>query len=85
MNERINSLIEECTEYWTDKGETYFDKEKFATLLKQAMYNDLKAELIENDQIYEMGMGERQYFLGYNSAMVDALCIVQNFGETIEE
>jgi hypothetical protein len=28
MNERINQIIEECTEYWADKGDTYFDKEK---------------------------------------------------------
>jgi hypothetical protein len=28
MNERINQIIEECTEYWADKYDTYFDKEK---------------------------------------------------------
>jgi hypothetical protein len=28
MNQRINQLIEECTEYLADKGDTYFDKEK---------------------------------------------------------
>ena len=33
MNERIEQLIEECTEYWTEKGDTYFDKEKFAELI----------------------------------------------------
>ena len=33
MNERIDDLIEQCTEYWTDKGEEYFDKKKFAELI----------------------------------------------------
>ena len=34
--ELIEQLIEECTEYWTDKGDIYFDKKKFATLVAAA-------------------------------------------------
>lgn len=33
MNERIKDLIEQCTDYWTDKGELHFDNEKFAELI----------------------------------------------------
>lgn len=35
MNKRIEQIIEECTEYWTDKGDTYFDQEKFAKSIIQ--------------------------------------------------
>jgi len=37
MNQQlIEQLIEECTEYWTDKGDIYFDKKKFAALVAAA-------------------------------------------------
>ncbi len=42
MNERIDDLIEQCTEYWTDKGEEYFDKKKFAELIVRECANRLR-------------------------------------------
>lgn len=33
MNERIEELIKDCTEYVTESVETYFDKDKFAELI----------------------------------------------------
>jgi hypothetical protein len=34
--ELIEQLMDECTEYWTDKGDIYFDKKKFAALVAEA-------------------------------------------------
>jgi hypothetical protein len=53
MNERINQIIEECTEYWADKGDTYFDKEKdtyfdkekFAELIVGECYETIKKDM----------------------------------------
>ena len=34
MNERDKELADKCTEYWSDKGDTYFDRNKFADLIR---------------------------------------------------
>ena len=44
--ELIEQLMEECTEYWTDKGDIYFDKEKFAALVAAAE-REACAKLVE--------------------------------------
>jgi hypothetical protein len=60
MNERINQIIEECTEYWANKGvtyfdkekDTYFDKEKFAELIVKECMKLNRDILCEDDPDY---------------------------------
>jgi hypothetical protein len=57
------------------------DLQKFADLIKQAIYDEVKEELtppelvnIEPDRI------DRQYLKGCNGGLTDALYIIKNFG-----
>ena len=69
MNERIQELVEQCTEYWNVRGAITekFDKEKFATLIVQecaalAFHNVVNisgyadAEAVEQNIIDQMGV-----------------------------
>lgn len=60
--------------------------EKFAELLKQAIYDQVKQELIDDADIdATTDPLAREYLKGCNGGTVDALCHIQNFGVDIDE
>jgi hypothetical protein len=59
--------------------------EKFVELLKQAIYDQVKEELIDDSLInIEPDILSRVYLKGCNGGTVDALCHIKNFGLDIE-
>jgi hypothetical protein len=94
MNERIRELALQANGYW-EYGDfnippsVYFaetDLEKFAELLKQAIYDRVKEELIDDADIAATTDPlAREYLKGCNGGTVDALCHIQNFGVDIDE
>lgn len=58
-----------------------FNPEKFAELIKQAIYDDVKEELIDDADIdsYTDPL-QREYLKGCNGGTVDALCHIKRFG-----
>jgi hypothetical protein len=59
---------------------------KFAELLKQAIYDQVKQELIDDADINATTDPlAREYLKGCNGGTVDALCHIQNFGVDIDE
>ena len=84
MNERIRELYRQSmTHGYLGKA---FDPEKFVELIKQAIYDDVKEELIDDAIINEEpDRLSREYLKGCNGGTVDALCHIKNFGVEIEE
>lgn len=84
MNKRIRELyLQSMTDGYLGKA---FDPEKFAELIKQAIYDDVKEELIDDAIINEEpDRLTREYLKGCNGGIVDALCHIKNFGVEIEE
>ena len=90
MNERIQELADQIlpNEKEFHQGDPrkwgYFfsgeELEKFAGLIKQAIYDKVKEELIEDEEINSEPAYFREYLKGCNSGIVDALCIIKNFG-----
>jgi len=96
MNERIKLLALQAG-WWEplglpsdwDDGDYVVSKEqmkKFAELLKQAIYDQVKQELIDDADIdATTDPLAREYLKGCNGGTVDALCHIQNFGVDIDE
>lgn len=62
-----------------------FDWRRFAELIQQAIYDDVKQELIEDEVInIEPDRDVREYLKGCNGGIVDALYHIKNFGVEIE-
>jgi hypothetical protein len=93
MNQLINSLVDTTAarlpgvytvEYESGKKGVEFTEEalnKFVELIKQAIYNDVKEELMEDAIINaEPDRVSREYLKGYNGGTVDALYHINNFG-----
>ncbi len=86
MNEQIRELAKQCYETgplgrdgWPEY--TKFNEVKFAELIKQAIYDKVKEELIEDEYIVnEPDRLTREYLKGCNGGTVDALCHIKNFG-----
>lgn len=54
---------------------------KFAELLKQEIYNQVKEELVSEEEILkESNVENRCYLNGNNGGVIDALTIIKNFG-----
>ena len=86
MNEQIKKLAEQAgivipkdSEY---NGHIYRNSiEKFAQLIKQAIYDKVKEELVDDEIIdAETDLEDRCYLRGSNGGTVDALYIIKNFG-----
>ena len=88
MNEKIKDLMTEAgvsIEYVTNTKQIVI-LEKFAELLKQAIYDRVKEELIgDADIAATTDPLAREYLKGCNGGTVDALCHIQNFGVDIDE
>ncbi len=91
MNQRIQELADEAAKFSAimalptgDSGDNLF-VEKFAELIKQAIYDQVKEELIPDELInIEPDRLAREYLKGCNGGTVDALCHIKNFGVDIE-
>jgi hypothetical protein len=84
MNERILAIYRQShTEGYLGKA---FDPEKFVELIKQAIYDDVKQDLIEDSEInIEPDSPQRQYLKGCNGGVTDALYRIKMFGVDEEE
>ena len=84
MNQRIRELYRQAhTDGFFGMA---FDPEKFLELIKQAIYDDVKEELIDDALINaEPDRLSREYLKGCNGGTVDALCHIKNFGKDVEE
>jgi hypothetical protein len=59
--------------------------EKFAEALKQAIYDEVKEELVDDADIADVhDPMMREYLKGCNGGTVNALCKIKNFGLDIE-
>jgi hypothetical protein len=92
MNQRIKELAEQAGIAMIPNSHPISitglttDLEKFAELLKQAIYDQVKEELIPDELIsVEPDSVTREFFKGCNGGIVDALCHIQNFGVDIDE
>ena len=62
------------------------DLEKFAELIKQAIYDEVKEELMADEMInIEPDSLSREYLKGCNGGIIDALCLIKNFGVDVDE
>lgn len=93
MNKRIRELAEQAEAYSYNeyaKKETgytreHFFNEKFAELLLQAVYDEVKEELVHDELIsIEPDTVNRAYLNGCNGGVSDALYIIKNFGKDVE-
>lgn len=80
MNERIKTLAEQQGLIGPNYLISSQELEKFAELIKQAIYDKVKEQLIEDEAINSEPAYFREYLKGCNSGIVDALCIIKNFG-----
>lgn len=89
MNERIQHLVEQAEEYayveYAKKETGYTFQQlflnKFVELIKQAIYNDVKEDLMEDASIKaEPDRLSREYLKGCKGGTVDALYHINNFG-----
>lgn len=86
MSEKIKQLASKCyktgplgRDGWPEY--TSFDQEQFAELIKQAIYDQVKREIVDDDLIdAQLDIEDRCYLRGNNGGIVDALCIIKNFG-----
>jgi hypothetical protein len=90
MNEQIKQLKHQAS-LWCDENipEQYSEETngyglaweyKFAELIKQAIYDKVKEELIPDDIIAEEQAHHQEYLKGCNAGIVDSLCHIKNFG-----
>ena len=84
MNERIRELYRQSmTDGYLGKA---FDPEKFVELIKQAIYDDVREELVSDELVnIEPDRVIREYLKGCNGGVVDCLIRIKNFGKDIEE
>jgi hypothetical protein len=86
MNESIRELKKQAEKFALDipaaLDPTEFDDifiEKFVELIKQAIYDQVKEELIPDDIIATEPPELQEYLKGCNGGTVDALCHIKNF------
>jgi hypothetical protein len=87
MNEQIKQLAEQAGWMMSDEVDGFNIRlEKFVELLKQAIYDQVKEELIPDELVdIEPDSLMRQYLKGCNGGTVDALIHIKNFGVDIDE
>ena len=86
MNQQIRELADQArfvkTSEYPSQDEVF---EKFAELLKQAIYDRVKEELIPDEIIAREPEQFQEYLKGCNGGTVDALLHIRNFGVDIDE
>ena len=89
MNQQIRELVEQSG---LDVYGLGLDRQKwensltnFVELLKHDIYNQVREELVDDAHIdAKNDVEDRCYLRGNNGGIVDALCIIKNFGQDIE-
>lgn len=85
-NKTLDVLAEQCYIKTGSVHTDYFDYVKYAELLIDAIYNEVKEELMEDAIINEEpDRVIREYLKGCNGGVVDCLIRIKNFGKVIEE
>lgn len=88
MNERIINLAKQAGYEKDMFGYGHWDMaefQNFVRLFQEEILNDLRNEIVSDDIIdAETDIEDRCYLRGCNGGIVDAMCIIQNFGEVIE-
>ena len=88
MNGRIHTLAEEAGLY-CDGTPDAWDQEaiqRFVQLIKQAIYNKVREELVDDAEInIDPNPLSREYLKGNNGGVTYALIKIKNFGEDIAE
>jgi hypothetical protein len=89
MNERIRELAEQAGYQKDSFGVGHWDMpefKEFVRLFKEALIEELAGEYVGDPLIdAEPDIEDRCYLRGNNGAITDAMIIIQNFGEVIEE
>jgi hypothetical protein len=89
MNDRIRELAEKAGYQKDSFGVGHWDMpefKEFVRLFKEALIEELAGEYVGDPIIdSEPDIEDRCYLRGNNGAITDAIIIVQNFGEVIEE
>lgn len=93
MNKLINSLVDKTAamvpgvytvEYESGKKGVEFNEEalnKFVELIKQAIYDDVKEDVMDDATINALSaIVIREYLEGRNGGIEDALYVIKNFG-----
>lgn len=81
MNERIEELAKECYVKTGSEHTDHFAYWKFAELLKQAIYDEVKEDLTPDELInIEPDSLNREYLKGSNGGTTDALYRIKMFG-----
>lgn len=92
MNDKFKELWEKAGGHYS-KGDqhkypeyTIDNIEIFVEILKKEICDEVKEELVDDDIIEKTNNLSNMYYLrGCNGGLVDALCIIQNFGVDINE
>jgi len=86
VNEHIKQLAEQAGWMMGDEVDGFNTRlEKFVELLKQAIYDRVKEELIDDSLInIEPDSLSREYLKGCNGGTVDALIHIRNFGVDLD-
>ncbi len=77
MNERLRVIMAEAGYAAPEMAGRAL---KLVELIKQAIYDDVKEELIPDDVIAEENPQFQEYLKGCNGGTVDALCHIKQFG-----
>jgi hypothetical protein len=77
MNERLHNIM---TEAGYAAPEMAGRALKLVELVKQAIYDRVKEDIIPDDIIAEENSQLQEYLKGCNGGTVDALCHIKNFG-----
>jgi hypothetical protein len=89
MNERIKELAEKAGYQKDSFGVGHWDMpefKEFVRLFKEALMQELAGEYVGDPIIdAEPDIEDRCYLRGNNGGITDAIIIVQNFGEVIDE
>ena len=89
MNERIKELAEKAGYQKDSVGVGHWDMpefKEFVRLFKEALMQELAGEYVGDPIIdAEPDIEDRCYLRGNNGGITDAIIIVQNFGEVIDE
>ena len=89
MNERIKELMLQAGYLPDSFGVGHWDMPEFhnfVSLFKKALIQELTGEYVGDPIIdAEPDIEDRCYLRGNNGAITDAIIIIQNFGEEIEE
>lgn len=85
-NKTLDILAEQCYIKTGSVHTDYFDYVKYAELLIDAIYNEVREELIPHEYLGDENEDreDRIYLQGCNNGVVDCLIRIKNFGKDIE-